>query len=145
MRAVRLRYSLSERSKSWPLFLRSRVSSFTRERIRIEHHIVPLNSPVVTVLFLDSTVVATCDDYSTIRETEATTWIAGTRKVRDRLTVFFAPLSISQRPHFSDSSAISSNVMVRSSSRSERAATEHSYRTELHSLFRETLLVFIDR
>jgi hypothetical protein len=78
------------------------------------------------------------DDYSTNRETEITCCMVGTVKVRGRLTLLFAAFSMFQRPHFSDSSAISSNVSERSKSRSERASTEHSYRTELKSFFAET-------
>ena len=73
-----------------------------------------------------------------IRETEAKSWLAGTTKVSGRLNLFFASLSISQRPHFSDNSTISANVNVRSKSRSEIASTEHSHRTEFDSLLAGT-------
>jgi hypothetical protein len=57
------------------------------------------------------------NDYSTNRETEVTSCMAGTVKVKGRPALFFPSFSIFHRPHFSDSSAISSNVIERSKSR----------------------------
>ena len=84
------------------------------------------------------------DHYSTLRETEAKSCVAGITKVSGRFKVLSAFFPISQRAHFSHNCAISAKFKVRSKILSETLAAEHSRRTEFNSFFRGIFLLLIE-
>jgi hypothetical protein len=81
--------------------------------------------------------------YSTMREIEATSWTAGTMKVRWRPFQSGARFATLHRSHFSDKSANSAKVIGRSKSRAEIAAAEHAGRFDGDALDIGDLLAFI--